>query len=368
MIIISAQAFPPRSGGIQTLMAGLADAAAKHKDVLVFADKKNEASHDFDAKQIYDVKRFDGFKPLRQRKKAEAIKEQIDTRTISHLICDSWKSLEPLPPRLKANIIVYAHGNEFPKDHKKTKRIQKALSKAHHIIAVSSQTGERLRPFLPTQNSPHIHVMPNPVDRPRLPSKEAREDIEKLWQPNKTRVLSLCRLINWKGVDRAILAVKDLKEKGRNIHLMIAGNGDDEPRLRRLVEQNDLNNDIDFIGRIEGAKKTALYQSADIYIQAGRTENDQCEGFGITYIEAGLQGLPSIAGRDGGAPDAVRHEKTGLVVNGDQQENVSSALLRLIDEPSLASHMGKEAQTWATSLLWDKQILRVLNLDKEFKD
>jgi len=120
-----------------------------------------------------------------------------------------------------------------------------------------------------------------------------------------------------------------------------------------LVEQNDLNNDIDFIGRIEGAKKTALYQSADIYIQAGRTENDQCEGFGITYIEAGLQGLPSIAGRDGGAP---------------QQENVSSALLRLIDEPSLASHMGKEAQTWATSLLWDKQILRVLNLDTEFKD
>jgi len=148
MIIISAQAFPPRSGGIQTLMAGLADAAAKHEDVLVFVDKKNEASHDFDAKQIYDVKRFDGFKPLRQRKKAKAVKEQIGTQTV-------------------------------------------------HIIAVSSQTGERLRPFLPTQNSPHIHVMPNPVDAPRPPSKEVREDIEKLWQPSPAMETTSPAYVAW---------------------------------------------------------------------------------------------------------------------------------------------------------------------------
>jgi len=67
-------------------------------------------------------------------------------------------------------------------------------------------------------------------------------------------------------------------------------------------------------------------------------------------------------------PDAVLHEKTGLVVNGDTQENVSAAVIRLIDEPALASHMGSEAQKRAQDLLWDKQIIRVLNLNKEFED
>lgn len=368
MILISVQAFPPRSGGIQTLMAGLAHAASQNNDVIVFADKKSESASKFDAQQSYRVKRFDGFKFLRQRKKAKTIETVIKTETVTHLICDSWKSAERLSRNLKSCVIIYAHGNEFPKNHQKLNRIKNSLAKADHIIAVSSQTAERLRPFLLFHNAPKVHVMPNPVDAPVLATDEDRKKIDALWPKYKTRLLSLCRLIDWKGVDRAILAVKACKAQGKPVHLIIAGDGDDEPRLRRLIEQNRLDDNVTFIGRIEGGRKTALYQSANIYIQAGRTENDQCEGFGISYIEAALQGLPSIAGRDGGAPDAVLHEKTGLVVNGDTQENVSAAVMRLIDEPALASHMGSEAQKRAQDLLWDKQIIRVLNLNKEFED
>lgn len=375
MILISAQAFPPSSGGIQTLMAGLAQAAASSEEVCVLADGKSDA-RDFDkaSNAAYNVRRFGGVKPFRRRKKARVIKAMCQTHDVSQIICDSWKSAEFLSDNLNTPILAYAHGNEYPMGVKAQKkaRIANALRRIDHVIAVSHQTARRVDKFLPEDNAPTLNIRPNPVTLPVMATPDDVDYAQSLWGRIKTnkndkRLLCLSRLIDWKGIDVSILALKDLRVANQAAKLIIAGTGPDEVRLKALVAEEGLEGHVLFAGRVEGGRKSALFDSADIYMQAGRRIGDQCEGFGITYIEAALHGLPSVSGCEGGAPDAVQHNKTGLVVDGAIQQDVTEAVRRLIDEPSLTRQMGETAQQHAEELLWDKQIGQILNLTKNDK-
>ena len=44
------------------------------------------------------------------------------------------------------------------------------------------------------------------------------------------------------------------------------------------------------------------------------------EGFGISYVEAAQYGIPSIGGKDGGAPDAIKDKETGIICDGNNLE------------------------------------------------
>ncbi|MEO1330254.1 MAG: hypothetical protein AAFW46_11375, partial [Pseudomonadota bacterium] len=117
MILILTQCFPPRLGGIETLMGGLADAlAASGRSVHVLADGADpEAS---DAGRAYPVARFTSPKLVRRRFKAAAARSLLDAG-VEAVIADSWKSLQPpLGPLVRrqspGRILCLAHGMEFP--------------------------------------------------------------------------------------------------------------------------------------------------------------------------------------------------------------------------------------------------------------
>ena len=95
MILVSAQAFPPRLGGIQNLMAGFATyaAGAGHR-VRVLADGGLKArAADRASPPVYGIDRFWGPRPLRRRAKALTIRRLAATGRVRALYADSWKSL-----------------------------------------------------------------------------------------------------------------------------------------------------------------------------------------------------------------------------------------------------------------------------------
>ena len=324
-------------------MRGLATHLSAHAPITVFADgSRMEESWPF------AVRRFGGLKPLRRRLKGRAVARVPD---LSGVVCDSWKSAEHLAA-VDVPVVIYAHGNEFPQGpghERKRERIRRSLGKAAHVVAVSHATAARVRDVLP--DAP-VHVRPNPVEPLPEPSREDTAWAEGLWPKEAFRCVSLCRLVDWKGVDQAIAAVE-----GTSAHLVIAGDGPDAARLRDLAGPN-----VTFTGRIEGGRKTTLLRSAQLYLQPGRRVGDQAEGFGISYIEAGLAGLASIAGQAGGAPDAVIDGETGLVVDGTDTAAVRAALLRCLDAPSLRSQLGEAAERRARGLLWPARAGDVLEL------
>jgi phosphatidylinositol alpha-1,6-mannosyltransferase len=68
------------------------------------------------------------------------------------------------------------------------------------------------------------------------------------------------------------------------------------------------------------------------------------EGFGIVYLEAALAALPSIAGAHGGCSEAVLHEQTGLIVNGDDDDALTRAIRALATDGDKRRRMGLAAR------------------------
>jgi phosphatidylinositol alpha-1,6-mannosyltransferase len=72
----------------------------------------------------------------------------------------------------------------------------------------------------------------------------------------------------------------------------------------------------------------------------------EVEGLGIVYLEASACGLPVIAGKSGGAPDAVIDGTTGVVVNGTDNDEIASAVTSLLSDPDRAKAMGERGRQW----------------------
>ena len=79
------------------------------------------------------------------------------------------------------------------------------------------------------------------------------------------------------------------------------------------------------------------------------------EGFGISLVEASACGLPVVAGRSGGIPEAVRDQETGLLVDAERPEPVRDALARLLRDPALRARLGSAGRRAVEEFYnWDR--------------
>lgn len=360
MIIISAQAFPPRTGGIQNLLAGTAEYIAKSgHEVLVLADGGQDAkAWEKTANLPYRVEWFSGPRPLRRWRKARRLETLVRRGGVDAVYADTWKSIEKLKSGLPCPVVTWAHGNEFPNVGKKTERIKAAFRKASHIVFNSEETRDRASAFTP-ENVPFSIVHP-PIFDPVEPVAADAERVEAVWGNHHPRLLSTCRLIDWKGVDQAILSMPAVLEIFPNAKLAIAGIGDDRARLETIVDDLQLQTSVEFLGWIEDSTKTALQRSADLFLQPGRQVIEEREGYGITYVEAALQGLPTICGDAGGAPEAIIDGETGLKIDATRTENVSGAILGLISNPTRHKYMCENSRAHGLANLWRNRVASVL--------
>ena len=361
MILVSAQAFPPKPGGIQYLLAGTAEHIAKAgHEVKVLADGGTNARQwDRTSGACYSVERFSGLRFLRRRFKAKRITELSRSENIKALYADSWKSLEYLPNNYSFPVIVWAHGNEYPDDLAKERRIRTSLEKADHILFNSQGTKDRAAKFLPTNKS--FSIINPPLNEPDLASFDDEEATKAIWGQSDKRLFSLCRLIDWKGVDTAIRALPEILKIYPNTLYVVAGVGDDQSRLENLAREHAVDHAVKFIGWVEGGLKVALLGSADLYVQPGRQVDSEREGYGISYAEAALHGLPSISGNAGGAPEAVIDGQSGLVVDGTDKGEVVEAILSLLSDEKKLRTMRQAARQHGKTCLWQNQINRVLD-------
>ena len=73
--------------------------------------------------------------------------------------------------------------------------------------------------------------------------------------------------------------------------------------------------------------------------------------------------MPVIAGESGGAPEAVQHNKTGLVVDGNSVSKVADAVTELLNDRDRAAAMGAAGRAWVTAQWrWDTLAVRLGNL------
>jgi glycosyltransferase involved in cell wall biosynthesis len=100
---------------------------------------------------------------------------------------------------------------------------------------------------------------------------------------------------------------------------------------------------IQILGAADATGVRAAMDAADIFVWPGVREP-----YGMVYLEAASRGMPAVALRQGGVPDMVRHDVTGLLAPGDTAHDYASALATLIADPGRRAAMGAAARRFAT--------------------
>ena len=161
-------------------------------------------------------------------------------------------------------------------------------------------------------------------------------------------VVCVSRLVPRKGQDVLIRALPQIRRLVPDAALLLVGGGPDSPRLQRLAAEHEVASDVVLTGSVPWQELPAHYDAGDVFAMPCRTRRAglEVEGLGIVFLEASATGLPVVAGRSGGSPDAVLDGRTGHLVDGRSVEQVAAAVAGLLADPERAAAMGAAGRAW----------------------
>jgi phosphatidylinositol alpha-1,6-mannosyltransferase len=215
---------------------------------------------------------------------------------------------------------------------------------------------------------PRVRTVPLGAD-PRFfrPGVDATAVRERYGLDGGRWILSVARLVPHKGIDTALQALAQLDGPESDVRYAIAGSGEGRADLERLVRELGLDGRVRFLTGVPDADLPALYNAADVYVGASRRTAHSVESFGLSLAEAASTGLPVVAGRTGGVPEAIRHGETGILVNAEDGSEVANAVRGLLRDPERAPPMGAAARREIERFYnWDRVVKEIVGIAEEF--
>ena len=210
---------------------------------------------------------------------------------------------------------------------------RRTMERAWKVAAISTHTIARFRAA-----NPSLADMAISVCRPGAPAlpQPAPEPIAGPYALIVGRMNSRER---YKGHDTLIETWPLVRHAVPNARLLVAGDGDDAPRLRAKASDG-----IEFLGRVDAARLAALYRDATFFVMPSTDE-----GFGLVYLEAMSASTPCIAAR-GAAEEIITDGRDGLIVDAGDRDSLVAAMVRLLMEPDTRARLASAAAERVDSL------------------
>ena len=180
-------------------------------------------------------------------------------------------------------------------------------------------------------------------------------------------LLSVARLARHKGIDTALQALARLRDQYPDLRYAVVGSGEELDALEALAAQLGVGDRVRFLTDVPDRDLPAIYNCAEVYLGVSRLMEQRVEGFGISIAEASACGLPVVAGRSGGIPEAVRDGETGLLVDAESADAVCDALRLLLGDPALRARLGQTGRhAVETYYNWDRVAGDLARIGHEF--
>ncbi|MEV7011074.1 glycosyltransferase family 4 protein [Streptosporangium sp. NPDC051022] len=350
--------FPPRAGGIQSFVHGLA-ACLPPESVIVYAPRWPGCGG-FDTRQPYPVVRHPTSLMLPTRAVARRAAELVAEFKCETVVFGAAAPLGLLAPRMRAagarRIIMITHGHEAAWAGVPGARALLARIGGHAdaVTYLGEYTRRWLARVIPEDRL--VRLAPGVdtgVFRPGAGGAGVRAA---LGLGSRPIVICLSRLVPRKGQDVLLRAWPRVLREVPDAVLLIVGGGPYRGALERLARP--LGGSARITGPVPWASLPAYLDAGDVFAMPCRTRLGglDVEGLGIVYLEASASGLPVVAGSSGGAPDAVLPGETGLVVDGTSPAEVAEALVGLLRDPAAARAMGERGREWAERE-WDSRLV-----------
>ncbi len=145
-------------------------------------------------------------------------------------------------------------------------------------------------------------------------------------QPVLLTVSRLALSERYKGHRQVLIALREVVKSRPDLRYIIAGVGDDLPRLEEAVRAMGLAEYVIFAGHVPGDELPALYRLCDLFLMPSTKE-----GFGIVFLEAMASGKPVIAGNMDGSVDALDQGRLGALVDPNDPQVIAATVESILD-------------------------------------
>lgn len=163
----------------------------------------------------------------------------------------------------------------------------------------------------------------------------------------KRTIINIARHVNWKGVDVLIKAIALVKKQIPNIMLLQIGSGSETDFLKKMAYDFGVADNIKWLGEQNHDQVLCFLNSADLYVHPSRVDSaGQTEAFGISLIEAQALGLPVVASRNGGIPEAVANNQTGFLFEEGDFGKMAEMIVELLSNTKLYDQFSNSAQEY----------------------
>ena len=358
--------FPPRVGGVQQYVSNLAANLPSDRVAVLAPNWPGAREHD--AGLPFAVHRW----PARVLLPTTDAKRRVASLVREH----------------DADVVVFGHGFPLPLLGAELERrgtpyvvlthgaelwqacipgiagaMRRSLERARAITAVSRYTSNAIRASLGLTR-PMIALAPGVDERRFAPTVDGSGIRGRHGLEDRRLVVSVSRLVPRKGHDVLIQAMADLVLLVPDATLLIAGEGPYRSELERMAGGAPRGS-VRIVGEVSDDDLPAYYAAADVFAMPCRARFGglEVEGFGIVYLEAAATAKPAIAGRSGGAAEAVVDGETGLLVEPSEPKAVALGMVSLLDDPDRAARYGRAGRSRVEAhFTWTKRADRLAEI------
>lgn len=360
-VLILSLWFLPQVGGMEFSIYEIVNTIKDLGNEIVVVTADHEDADRFDSMQNFSITRVKNvfLKNLRKRKsrmvrmwyyltyylkifikvKQELVKFSPDEIIISDEQTRNWFGF--FTQFIKINPIVIVSMPEKRNTLLKNSIVKRTLRKAKTVLCVSNSTKNEMINVFGKEFQSKMHTQYRSISDDFIETPINFEQVN--WLKNKFAlnekfiILSICRLSEKKGIGNLIKAIYELGEKGKDVIILVVGEGPDESNLQSMVKSLGLVERVIFCGRILHDQIINYYDLCDIFVLPSIQES-----FGRVYVEAGARHKCSIACSVGGVTEVIENNTSGLLVPPNNISLLSKNIEKLMNDNNLRSNLSEQ--------------------------
>jgi glycosyltransferase involved in cell wall biosynthesis len=230
---------------------------------------------------------------------------------------------------------VTAHGQDFMKDLGSDALLREISDAAEFVAAETDYSRDLLRRRCP-DSAAKIHRVYNGIDLGRFPAAVLAN------RNPMPRILSIGRLVTFKGFEELIDACAELANRGIDFLCDIIGDGPLRDILQQKIQKLDLSSRVNLLGSLSQQAVLEKLQTTDIFALASTTDaKGATDVFPTVILEAMASARPVVSTRLAGIPELVSDGDTGILVSPGDPSALTDALEQLLRDPELRSRYGR---------------------------
>jgi L-malate glycosyltransferase len=211
------------------------------------------------------------------------------------------------------------------------------------VTVNSSYMRHQLEAFMPDQGE-KIRVIPMGIHPEKYNNIGDFSDLKKVYPANNI-ILSVGRLIDWKGTVFLIDAMPSVIRELPETLLLIAGSGPEKDFLIRRVQELGLEKKVTFLGTVSNQDLLSFYHSADVFVLPSINKVGKTEALGVVLLEAMASGCPVIGSNVGGIPDIITDGENGFLVEEQRPDILAEKIVEILKDGRLREKFRRNGLT-----------------------